>query len=139
MENLRSKSFFNFPLDVLEGKALLTRAEDAFHGLDKMLEIGGVLGIFNNLDLGKRDCFRIAERDLGIGSIEDAEILESNLDGKSEAANFTLIHLGRSIKDNEEGEEKSDEVGVGDEPAFVANVIVVMVAAPHSASFRLAF
>jgi flagellar capping protein FliD len=82
-----------------------------------VFEIGGSFGIFDDLDLGKRDLFSIAEGNLRVGGFEDAQLLKSDLDGDGKFADFTFVDLRRGVENDKESEEKCDEVGIRDDAA----------------------
>jgi hypothetical protein len=88
--------------------------------LNNALEIGVALDVFDGLNIGKWNGFSFAERDVGVGSVEDAEFLKGDLDGEGETADTALVDLRRGVENDEKGEEKSDEVGVADEMRFRA-------------------
>jgi flagellar hook-associated protein 2 len=52
---------------------------------------------------------------VGVGSVEDSQLLKGNLNGHGEAAYAPLVHLGGGVEHDEEGEEQGDEVGVADD------------------------
>jgi flagellar capping protein FliD len=82
------------------------------------MHVRGVLDIFDGLDIGKGDGFRITEGDARVGGVEDTEFLERDLDGKCQTTHAALVDLGGGIEDDEEGEEESNEVGIADDTAI---------------------
>lgn len=94
------------------------RRENAFHRLDKVLEIRSSLGIFDDLDLRERNHFGVTQRNLCVGGFEDPHLLERDLNGEGQAADLSLIYLRRSVENDKEGKEQCDEVRVGDDTAI---------------------
>lgn len=54
----------------------------------------------------------------------DAELLEAGGDGAGQACHSGLIHLGRRVEDDEEGEEQGHEIGIGDHPSFLVAMLL---------------
>ena len=59
---------------------------------------------------------------LGVG-VEGAERSEGGLHGLGELHLLLLVRLAGGEEDDKEGEEERDEVGVGDQPALVVDVL----------------
>ena len=58
--------------------------------------------------------------------IEGTERSEGGLHGLGKFDLFLLVRLAGGEEDDEEGEEQRDEVGVGDQPALVVDVLGVL-------------
>ena len=63
----------------------------------------------------------------GVG--KDAQGAEGGVDGLGDLHLFFLVGFGEGVEDDEEGEEQGDEVGIGDQPAVVADVAFAPLAA----------
>ena len=74
------------------------------------------------------------EGNLSGGCGKDSEFLKRDLDSHRQLADFALVDLRRGVEDDEESKQKSDEVGVGDQPAVVTGVGAGTLAAPHDVS-----
>ena len=61
--------------------------------------------------------------------VEGAGVVEGGLHGDGEPALLLLDGLAGGEEDDEEGEEERDEVGVGDQPALVIDVLGMLFSA----------
>ena len=114
--NLFCQRLFQFVANGRHRSAI--RRENALHRLDKMLEVRCSFGVFDDLNLRKRNDFRIAQWDLCVGSFEDAHLLERDLDSESKPADFALVNLRGCVQDDKKGEEQRDEVCVRNDTAI---------------------
>jgi hypothetical protein len=105
-------------LDVFQRGTGRCGPKHTLRGLHEAMHVRGVLDIFDGLDIGKGDGFRITEGDARVGGVEDTEFLERDLDGKCQTTHAALVDLGGGIEDDEEGEEESNEVGIADDTAI---------------------
>jgi hypothetical protein len=103
--NFRGQGFFEFGLNIFERGGSRGGSEDTFHWLNDTIHVGGALDIFDGLDIGKGDGFHVAERDVGVGGVEDTQFLKGDLNSQGETPDAALVDLGRSIEDNEESEQ----------------------------------
>src|SRR5262249_15652514 len=110
-------------------------AEDALHWLYDATGIAGALDIFDDLNFGQRNGLAIAARNLGIGGLEYTQLLKGDLNGHGELSDFALVHLSGRIQDHKKGKEQGDEVRVGDQPAFVVDVLFRPALARHAPLF----
>src|ERR1700681_4400744 len=69
--------------------------------------------------------------------VEDSHRGECALHGGCELDLLLLVRLARGEEDYKEGEEQRDEVGVGDQPALVVDVLGMFFLAHAVASFGL--
>lgn len=63
---------------------------------------------------------------------ERSQLLKSNLNGGGEASNFLLVDARRRKKHDEESKKQSDEVGVGNQPAFMIGMGLMFLLATHA-------
>ncbi len=47
--------------------------------------------------------------------------MKRSVNGSRDLCGLLLVRLGESVKDDKEGEEKRDEVGIGNQPAVISN------------------
>ena len=81
-----------------------------------------VFYVLNGLHGGERHRLIVVERNLRGRSREDTQLLKRNLDGQREFADLPLIHLRGSVQHHEESKQQSDEIGIGNQPAFVVGM-----------------
>jgi len=128
--NFRGERLLQLGLDVFQ--RLIDRgAELPFHGLHEAGEVGGALGVFDDLDLGERDGLGIVQRDQRIRSVEDTHLLEGYLDRQRESPYLAFVYLRGGVEHNEKGKEQGDEIRVGNEPPVVAYLLSAPEAAAH--------
>ena len=65
-------------------------------------------------------------RGLAVG-VEDAVVIEGGLHGELQLDDLLFVGLAGGEEDDEEGEEQGDEVGVGDQPALVIDVLGMLL------------
>ena len=68
----------------------------------------------------------------GRRACEDAQLLKCALDGGCHLGGFFLVGLRGGVEHDKERKQKSDEVGVGDEPALVVCVRLVFSLTAHA-------
>ncbi len=79
----------------------------------------------DDLYVGKRHAFGAGERDHGIGSAEHAHLLKRGLDPDGQSPGFAFIYLRRGIEHHEKRKHEGDAISVGNQPALVADVVVL--------------
>src|SRR5208282_562210 len=91
----------------------------------------GALRVFDGLHGAEWHRVGDIDRHLGGRSLKDAHLLEGDLNGQSELSNFSFVDLRRGIEHDEEGKQKGDEIGVGDQPAVAIGGALGSIAATH--------
>src|SRR3984885_15722545 len=82
--------------------SILGRAsERALRRIGQLAQVLEALDVLDELHLGNRRGFAAGERHLGAGSVEDAHLLEGQLDGHGQLAGFAFVNLRGGIKNHE--------------------------------------
>src|SRR5208337_2034150 len=91
----------------------------------------GALRVFDTLRNAEGHGHCQVDRHFRRGSLKDSHLLESDLNGQSQPSDFSFVDLRRSVKHDKEGKHEGDEIGVGNQPAFVTDVTGASLAASH--------
>src|SRR5258707_532334 len=63
---------------------------------------------------------------------EGSHLLEAALDRGRDLRHFLVVHVRRGVENYKEGKEQRDEVGVGNQPAFMIDMLFMLLATAHA-------
>ena len=96
--------------------------EESVRGGRDAAHLGVSLRVLDGLHHAERHRLRGIDRNLRGRSGKDSELLKCDLNGHRQLADLALIDLRGGIQDDEEGKQERNEIGIGNEPAFMVRV-----------------
>src|ERR1019366_1907247 len=120
--DFRSERGFQFGLQLNQIAVLYARAERAIGPRRDPAKARRALRVFDGLRGAEGHGLCDIDRHFCSGSLKDAHLLESDLNGQSQLSDFSFVDLRRGVEHDKEGKHECDEVSIGNQPAVAIGV-----------------